>query len=115
MLDYIFLYLPSHQQAKVEDYSVLTDTGDIPLSDHRPVVCDAILINHMQEGEETLKFSIKFDTNPGENIYVVGSIPDLGNWNLNKAPRMKWNPGNLWTLELRLKQVNVTKFLGIIE
>ena len=33
-------------------------------------------------------FRIHYKTNFGENLYVVGNIPELGSWSINKALKL---------------------------
>lgn len=99
------------------DHAVLTDVEEdnFPLSDHRAVISDAFLVNIQDtKREEIIKFSIVYNTSPGEDVYVIGSIPELGNWNVQNAKKLQWSEGNNWNLELRLKKVNrVRKFLNV--
>jgi len=32
----------------------------------------------------------------GQAIYLVGSCPELGSWNVKEAVRLEWNDGDLW-------------------
>ena len=43
----------------------------------------------------TFQFRIKYETNPGEEIYIYGDSPDFGNW---KSPKFKlrWSEGHIW-------------------
>ena len=41
-------------------------------------------------------FQMKYNTQPGEDLGVIGSIPELGTWDQNRALRMNWNDGNIW-------------------
>ena len=41
-------------------------------------------------------FQIKYDTKFGEDISVIGSINELGNWDINRALKLGWNDGNIW-------------------
>ena len=45
-------------------------------------------------------FSIKYDTQFGEEVGILGSIPKLGNWNQNDIFYLQWNNGNKWTGEI---------------
>jgi len=53
------------------------------------------------EGKYSIKFSIRYLTSLGQNIYILGSIPELGNWKDRKF-KLKWSEGHIWkgTLEL---------------
>lgn len=96
------------------DHAVLTDVEEdnFPLSDHRAVISDAFLMNIQEtKREEIIKFSIVYNTSPGEEVYVVGSLPELGNWNIQNAKRMQWTNGNNWISEVRLKKVDFSRGL----
>ena len=41
-------------------------------------------------------FQMKYNTQPGEDLGVIGSISELGTWEQNRALRMSWNDGNIW-------------------
>ena len=41
-------------------------------------------------------FQMTFNTRPGEDLGVIGSISEIGSWDQNKALRMNWNDGNVW-------------------
>ncbi|MGT2753828.1 alpha-amylase family glycosyl hydrolase [Streptococcus ovis] len=44
-------------------------------------------------GDQTqIIFHVKAETRPGENIYVVGNIPELGDWDVNKSSEAFLNP-----------------------
>ena len=39
---------------------------------------------------------MNYNTKPGEDLGVIGSVSELGNWDQNRALRMSWNDGNIW-------------------
>lgn len=43
-----------------------------------------------------ITFQMTYNTKPGEDLGVIGAIPELGNWDQNRALRMSWNNGNVW-------------------
>ena len=45
-------------------------------------------------------FYIRYDSNYGDNIGILGSIEKLGNWSQDKILYLKWNKGNIWTGEI---------------
>ena len=51
-----------------------------------------------------IKFCIRYDSNYGDNIGILGSIDELGNWSQDKIFYLKWNKGNLWIGELEIKE-----------
>ena len=48
-------------------------------------------------------FSIKYNTIFGEEVGILGSIPNLGNWNQTGIFYLKWNNGNIWTGEIPIE------------
>ena len=48
-------------------------------------------------------FSIKYNTTFGEEVGILGSIPNLGNWNQTGIFYLKWNNGNIWTGEILIE------------
>ena len=51
-------------------------------------------------------FSIHYFTRPSENLFLCGSIPELGSWDTNKALRMQYNPSSIWSVSLFLPKIN---------
>ncbi len=47
-----------------------------------------------------ITFNINYQTSWGQTLYVVGSIPELGSWNVSMAKPMSYNHGDIWTLEI---------------
>ena len=43
-----------------------------------------------------ITFQMNYNTKPGEDLGVIGSVSELGNWEQNRALRMSWNDGNIW-------------------
>eukprot|EP01118_Nematostelium_gracile_P012017 TRINITY_DN4333_c0_g1_i3.p1 TRINITY_DN4333_c0_g1~~TRINITY_DN4333_c0_g1_i3.p1 ORF type:complete len:188 (+),score=33.69 TRINITY_DN4333_c0_g1_i3:188-751(+) len=50
----------------------------------------------------TIKFCVNFQSHWGDNVYISGSIDELGKWDTRKAIKMKWNDGGKWTSVLQL-------------
>ena len=58
----------------------------------------------------TFQFQIKYETNQGENIYILGSDPIFGNWKDAKF-RLGWYEGHIWKKDLTLpKSSNLIKY-----
>ena len=58
----------------------------------------------------TFLFKIKYETYPGEEIYIFGDSPDFGNW---KNPKFKltWSEGHIWQANYQIsKSSNSIKF-----
>lgn len=51
-------------------------------------------------------FEMKYDTQMGENIAVIGSIDRLGNWDTSRVLNLGWNEGNVWGASLDYKEIN---------
>jgi hypothetical protein len=54
----------------------------------------------MSDPSYTVYFSIKYETKYGQNLYILGSVPELGNWKKTVA-KMKWTTGHVWRLEIK--------------
>ena len=46
----------------------------------------------------TFIFRIKYETNPGEEIYILGDHSDFGNW-IKPIFKLKWTNGHIWQAE----------------
>ena len=49
---------------------------------------------------EYIVFQMKYNTRPGEDLGVIGSINELGMWDQNRALRLSWNDGNIWKTKI---------------
>jgi protein-tyrosine phosphatase len=47
-------------------------------------------------------FSVEYSTNWGQNVYVVGDLPQLGEWKESSAVKLSWTSGHIWTATIRL-------------
>jgi Starch binding domain len=47
--------------------------------------------------KKEIQFSITYNTQFGERIFVVGSSPDLGDWDISKGLELHWTENNVWT------------------
>ena len=59
---------------------------------------------------EKINFQIKYDTKFGEDLAIIGSIKELGNWQIDKALKMGWNDHNIWKGTLYLDKNNILEF-----
>jgi len=57
-----------------------------------------------------IKFEFKYDSNYGDNIGVLGSNDQLGNWSQDKILYLKWNYGNIWTNSIDVDNYNLENF-----
>ena len=59
---------------------------------------------------EKITFQMKYNTQMGEDLAVIGSINELGTWNQSQALKMGWNDGNIWKGTLLFSDSNVIDF-----
>ena len=58
----------------------------------------------------TFLFKIKYETYPGEEIYIFGDSPDFGNWKYPKF-KLRWSEGHIWQANYQIsKSSNSIKF-----
>lgn len=38
----------------------------------------------------------------GDSVKLVGSAPELGDWDLDRAPELSWGDGDVWTTSVEL-------------
>jgi len=43
-----------------------------------------------------LDLSVKYNTIPGQEVHVIGNIPELGNWKDEKVCKLQWTEGHIW-------------------
>lgn len=49
-----------------------------------------------------VELAVEYTTVPGENLFVVGSAVELGEWNVKRSVPMQWTAGNIWTAKVNL-------------
>lgn len=79
------------QIQKMTGMSSFNDSGD------SSVLNDEELLSTINEYSLTLR--INYKTEYGQEIAVIGSIPQLGNWDTSRALKMKWTEGHNWVAE----------------
>lgn len=52
---------------------------------------------------EVLNFSITTNVGFGNEVFVTGNHPDLGNWDAAKGAKLVWNAGDTWTGQVAVK------------
>lgn len=55
-------------------------------------------------GTVQVTFTVPYETVIGEEIRVVGNVPELGQWDVEQAAMMAWREGHVWvaTVEIRV-------------
>ena len=51
----------------------------------------------------TFQFQIRYETNPGEEIYIYGDSPDFGNWKQPKF-KLRWSKDNIWKADYEISK-----------
>ena len=59
---------------------------------------------------EKIIFQMKYNTQMGEDLAVIGSIDELGSWDQGRPLRMGWNDGNIWKGTLFFYDKNIIDF-----
>ena len=74
------------------------------------------IINRQTKGkalkcqEYKIEFKVKYETVPGQKLYVMGSIEELGSWEQFKCC-MTWTEGHYWiTKDLRIKSASYFQY-----
>lgn len=52
--------------------------------------------------EDGFLFSCQYDVKAGNRIWVVGNVPELGQWDLNRTHPLNWSEGNIWSKRIKL-------------
>ncbi len=53
---------------------------------------------------EVVPFNIVWDVGFGNDVYVTGNHPDVGNWQPTGAIRLRWTSGNMWTGDIAIQK-----------
>ena len=63
-----------------------------------------------------IQFNIHYDTLPGQDIYVCGSVPEIGGWHTHKASILTYLPGGNWSAEVQMDDSqNVIEYKYLIK
>ena len=49
---------------------------------------------------DRIVFQMKYQTIMGQELGVIGSLNDIGNWDQNKAQKLRWTDGNIWIKDI---------------
>ena len=61
-----------------------------------------------------VKFFMKFHVDYGQQICLVGSIPEIGNWILSDSVSLSWNEGDIWCATLELPSNSVIEYKYVV-
>eukprot|EP01053_Blabericola_migrator_P011960 Blabericola_migrator_1__11959@NODE_731_length_6696_cov_64_725298_g527_i0_p5_GENE_NODE_731_length_6696_cov_64_725298_g527_i0NODE_731_length_6696_cov_64_725298_g527_i0_p5_ORF_typecomplete_len189_score20_57CBM_20/PF00686_19/2_1e24FLYWCH_u/PF16662_5/5_7FLYWCH_u/PF16662_5/6e02FLYWCH_u/PF16662_5/91_NODE_731_length_6696_cov_64_725298_g527_i07671333 len=54
------------------------------------------------DGKKTVSFLVNFATYFGQELFIIGNTPELGEWNPDRAVKMIWSDGNNWRCDITL-------------
>jgi hypothetical protein len=43
-----------------------------------------------------MQFHVRYKTDFGQEVYLVGNCSALGNWDVLQGVRLVWSPGHIW-------------------
>mmetsp|Transcript_115344 Transcript_115344/g.331064 ORF Transcript_115344/g.331064 Transcript_115344/m.331064 type:complete len:189 (+) Transcript_115344:58-624(+) len=49
-----------------------------------------------------IEFSVQYNTSFGQEMRIIGSCPELGEWDVERSLPMMWTEGNIWVAKLAL-------------
>lgn len=78
----IIAYVPTGATA---GYNEITVTKGSTIS-------NPFIYNVLSNDQNQIIFHVRAETNYGENIYVIGNVPELGNWNTDNCTEALLNP-----------------------
>lgn len=61
-----------------------------------------------------VKFCLKYEVQYGQLIRIVGSHPNIGNWQLQSAPVMQWAPGHRWECVVEFPAGTVIEYKYVV-
>ena len=113
--------LPTFDKLKnINQKDILKPTiNENSINDNNPMInyiklkSDEIKSNKKMDSQYPINkiiFYIRYDSNYGDNIGILGSIVQLGNWSQDKILYLKWNNGNIWKGEIDLSESIISKF-----
>ncbi|CAK8989841.1 unnamed protein product [Durusdinium trenchii] len=53
-------------------------------------------------GGDLYELKVHFETSFGQELYLVGSVDELGLWDCRRAVHMAWTAGNVWTAKVSI-------------
>jgi len=65
-------------------------------------------------GNVTVNFAIEYGTVMGELVFITGSLPELGGWDVNLSKKMEWNEGALWKIQVVLPKDAILEYKYLV-
>ncbi|KAF2071308.1 hypothetical protein CYY_007370 [Polysphondylium violaceum] len=54
----------------------------------------------------TIRFYIQYHLEYGQQLFICGSLPGLGGWDIKKAIKMNWNENDWWSAECQFEAIS---------
>jgi len=54
----------------------------------------------------TIRFYIQYHLEYGQQIFISGSLPGLGGWDIKKSLKMNWNENDWWSAECQFEAIS---------
>ncbi|KAJ9519208.1 hypothetical protein QJQ45_017865 [Haematococcus lacustris] len=61
-----------------------------------------------------VKFHLKYKTNYGQGVKLLGSHPKLGSWNLRNSVELRWSAGDQWVATVHLPAGGVYEYKYVL-
>jgi len=61
-----------------------------------------------------VEFQVKFRTEYGQIVKIVGSALQFGSWAIAKSPAMQWNEGDIWSATIKLPVNNIYEYKYVV-
>lgn len=104
---------PQENQIKNIDINISNDNYNSSYKHMNISSSNINLRNNLSLGNSMLKkviFIINYTTTFGEEMGILGSLPILGNWDGNKAFKLKWSNGHVWRGEIPVNNFAIKGF-----
>jgi len=60
------------------------------------------------------KFRMHYQAPFGQSLYLAGSDPAMGAWNLNNAVLMNWQPNDFWVADVALSRLIPAEYKYVV-
>jgi alpha-amylase len=67
------------------------------------------------EGAVKVAIAVRRETQPGQDVWVVGSLPALGEWDLEKALALTWTEGHVWRATIEVAPATAVEYKAVLK
>ena len=85
-------------------------TPEGPQGNGRVVQADGQTVDKSQAKGTLITLDVEvpfFNTSPGQSLVLIGSLPEMGGWELASAVQMEWNDGHRWTASVPVPRASL--------